>query len=273
METHGYFGDESMTWKVASEALMNLGGARAVLMQIAHPLVALGVYEHSRYMQDPFGRTMHTFMLGQMLAFGSKKTAHQAARTINRLHTHVHGTLPAHSGAFQEGTQYYARDPSLLLWVHATLIDTLLLLYPLFIGPLSRDEEERYYQESKQLATLLGLSPTTMPQTVDDLRSYVQDIVYSEQLAATPQARQLARQVLYPPIPMAFRPLMHLHRQITCALLPPPVRTIYDLEWGSKRQWAFDLSAQGIRLIFPRLPASLRVLPVTRKFMQQPEAG
>ncbi|MBO0796256.1 MAG: DUF2236 domain-containing protein, partial [Ktedonobacteraceae bacterium] len=201
MQDHGYFGAESMTWQVASEAILNFGGARAVLMQLAHPLVAMGVSAHSRYMSDPLGRAESTFLLGQRLTFGSTKTAQQAAHTINRLHKHVHGTLPFQAGAYSEGTAYRARDPDLLLWVHATLIDTILIMYPMFIGPLSIEEQERYYQESKKIAHLLGLAEADMPETVGDLRRYVHEMVYSDRLAATPEARQLVQQVLFPPAP------------------------------------------------------------------------
>src|SRR6266851_435061 len=88
-------------------------------------------------------------------------------------------------------------------------------------------------------------------------------------LAATPQARQLARQVLFPPIPAIYRPLMHLHLQLTCALLPQPVREIYGLEWEMLRQHIFDLSARSMRAIIPHLPTSLRELPITRRLIHE----
>jgi len=264
-------GSGSTTWKIVSEAAITLGGSRAVLMQLAHPLVAIGVSEHSRYMSDPLGRTDDTFILGQKITFGSTRTVHEAARTINRLHTRVHGNLPMDVGAYVKGTPYKARDPELLLWVHATLVDTILLLYPILIGPLSADEQEQYYQESKETARLLGLSPKDMPKTVLDLKRYVNEIVYSNRLAATPQARQLVQQVLYPPVPAILRPLMHFNTCVTCALLPPPIREIYGLEWSSYQQWAVDLSFMGMHTIIPRLPSSLRVLPITKRLMEQGE--
>ncbi len=262
-------GSGSTTWKIVSEAAITLGGSRAVLMQLAHPLVAMGVSEHSRYMSDPLGRTEDTFILGQKITFGSPRTMHEAARTINRLHTHVHGTLPMDAGSFESGTPYNARDPELLLWVHATLVDTILLLYPILIGPLSPDEQEHYYQESKETARLLGLSSKDMPKTVKDLKCYVNDMVYSNRLAATPQARQLTQYVLYPPGPVFLRPLMHFNTCVTCALLPPPIREIYGLEWSSYQQRAVDLSFMGMHAIIPRLPSSLRVLPITKRLMEQ----
>jgi uncharacterized protein (DUF2236 family) len=266
---YGYYGPGSTAWKIGREAAVLLGGGRAVLMQLAHPLIAMGVSAHSSYMSDPFGRAERTFILGEMMTFGSVARARRAARTINRLHYHVHGTLPATAGAYGSGTCYDARNPELLLWVHATLVDTLLLTYNLFIGPLSRDEENQYYQESKAVVHLLSLLPTDMPNTIEDLRRYIHDMVYSNRLAATPEARQLARQVLFPPAPAVLRPLMHLNLQLTNALLPQPVREIYGLEWDACRQGLFDLSTKGMRLVLPRLPMYLRELPITRHIIEE----
>ena len=258
-----------MTWKIGKESILLLGGARAVLMQLAHPLVALGVSEHSSYMTKPFERTEHTFLLGQMLTFGTTHTARQAARTINTLHKHVHGTLAATSGAYPQNTLYNARDPKLLLWVHATLADTILRTYPLFVAPLTYDDQNQYYQESKIMANLLGLANADMPSTVNDLYAYVDDMVYNNQLAATPQARQIVRQVLYPPVPDVLRPILHFNLLITSALLPQPVREIYGLEWNEQYQKLFNRVAIGIRNTYPRLPAALRVFPITKRMMHQ----
>ncbi len=266
---YGNYGPGSVAWKIDRESAVMLGGARAVLMQIAHPLVAMGVSAHSSYMTDPFGRAERTFVLGELLTFGSFEKARQAARSINRMHLRVHGDLPIDAGAFKKGTRYDARNPELLLWVHATLVDTLLLCYTLFIGPLTPAEQDTYYQESKEVAHLLGLLPDKMPGTVDDLRQYVHDMVHSNRLVATPQARQLAHQVLFPPAPAILRPFMHLNLQLTCALLPQPIREIYGLEWNTARQHIFDLSARGMRVIIPRLPMYLRELPITRRLIQE----
>ena len=266
---YGYYGPDSLAWKIGRETVVLLGGGRAVLMQIAHPLVAMGVSAHSSYMSDPFGRADRTFMLGEYLTFGSTLKARRAAQTINRLHRHVHGTLPMDAGAYSRGCRYDARNPELLLWVHATLVDTLLLTYMLFVGPLSVEEQDQYYQESKAIARLLGLQPGDMPGSVNDLKRYVDDMVNSNRLAATPQARELAQQVLFPPAPFVIRPLMHLNFQITCALLPQPVREIYGLEWDDMRQKAFDVSTWGMRTVIPRMPMSLRELPVTRRIIER----
>jgi uncharacterized protein (DUF2236 family) len=264
----GYYGPGSVAWKVNREWAVLLGGTRAVLLQLAHPLVALGVSNHSNYMTDPFGRAERTFVLGEMLTFGPKHTAHRAARTINNLHKHVHGHLPAAAGPFAGGTRYDARDPHLLLWVHATLVDTLLLSYAVFVGRLTHAEEAQYYEESKEIAHLLGLLPEQMPEGIDDLRHYVHTMVHSDQLVPTIQARELARHTLFPPAPGVLRPFMHLNLTITTALLPQAVREIYSLEWNRSQQIAFAAFARSLRLIVPRLPTQLRALPITRRLMR-----
>jgi uncharacterized protein (DUF2236 family) len=260
-------GTGSIGWKINRESVVLLGGARAVLMQLAHPLIAMGVSAHSDYMTDPFGRAERTFVLGEILTFGSLEKARQAARSINRKHLHVHGESQIDAGVFPKGTRFDARDPELLLWVHATLIDTWLLCYNLFIGSLTPSEQDTYYQESKEVAHLLGLLPDKMPNTIDELRQYVYDMVHSDRLVATPQARQLAQQTLFPPVHTIFRPLLHLNLQLTCALLPQPIREIYGMEWNTRRQVIFDLSARGMRTIIPRLPLYVRELPITRRLI------
>src|SRR5260370_18044108 len=162
---YGNYGPGSVGWKINREGAMLLGGSRAVLMQLAHPLVGMGVSAHSSYMTDPFGGALRTLVLGELLTFGSLEKEQQAASTINRLHLAVHGSLPIEAGAFAKGTPYDAGNPEPLLWEHATLGDTMLLSYPLFIGTLTPAEQETYYQESKESPRLLGLSADKMPRT------------------------------------------------------------------------------------------------------------
>jgi uncharacterized protein (DUF2236 family) len=262
-------GPDNMGWKVNKESAVLLGGSRAVLMQVAHPLVAMGVSEHSDYMTDPFGRAVRTFMLGELLTFGSQVKAYQAARTINRKHFTVHGDLPIDAGTFSKGTHYNARDPDLLLWVHATLIDTWILCYMLFVGTLTSTEQEAYYQESKEIAHLLGLIPEKMPNTFGDLQDYIDGMLESDKLMATPQARQIAQQLLFPPAPLLFRPLMHLNLQLTSALLPQQIRNIFGIQWTARRQTVFDMSAKGMRSIIPHLPSTLREMPITKQLMRE----
>ena len=264
-----YNSPQSITWKIHKEALLLLSGQSALLMQLAHPLIAAAIHDHSMVMTHPFQRAIHTIRLTQRKAFGSDIVAHDAARTINRLHAHVQGTLPVDAGAYSQGTHYRAHDPQLLLWVHATLIVTSLKAYVLLIGPLSDAEKERFYQESKARVRLLGIPPGVLPGTLSDLEQYVDEMLTSNHLTVAPQANQLVQKVLFPTSSLSFRLLARFNLFVTCALLPPPFREMYGLQWNHYQQRTFDHFAQATRAIVRSLPEYLRVLPSTQRMMRQ----
>lgn len=263
-EVMGYYGPDSLTWRLGGEAAMLLGGGRAVLMQLAHPLVAAGVGRYSSYGSDPWGRVGRTIDLMQRITFGTRTEARIAARTINRLHLHVTGTLGGAAGDLPSSTRYSAHDPDLLLWVHATLVDTILTLYPLLVSPLSRAEQERYYEESKRVPALLGLPPAAQPQTLDEFHAYIRDMLASDRLALTSEAREVQRIVLHMPVPPVLRPLLAATEQVTIGILPERVRDLYGLTWDSRRQMLLDLAMAGSRRLLVRVPQSLREMPYAR---------
>jgi uncharacterized protein (DUF2236 family) len=243
---------------------MLLGGGRAVLMQLAHPLVAAGVGEHSAYASDPWGRVTRTLMLMQRLTFGTRSDALAAARTINRLHHGVTGTLAEPAGELPSGTPYRAGDPALLLWVYATLVDTGLELYPLLVEPLTPAEQERYYQESKLTAALLGLHAQHIPERLDDFRAYMHAMLTGNTLALTQPAREVADTVMRMPAPIVLRPLLLATEQVTIGLLPPRVRELYGYSWDPRRQRLLELWAAGMRCMLPLVPPAVRALPWAR---------
>lgn len=264
-----YSDPESVTCEIHKEGIILLSGPCALLMQLAHPLIATAIYEHSLVMSHPFHRAVHTIQLTQRKALGSDVDVHHAARTINRLHAHVHGTLAADAGAYTKGTPYRAQDPQLLLWVHATLVVSALRIYELFIGPLSDGEKEQYYQETKARACLLGLPLHVMPGTLVDLEHYVDEVLHSNRLAVTPQARQLMQKVLFPSSSFLLRPLAHFNLFVTSALLPQPVREMFGLQWNEHQQRDFDCLARVLRAVLPSLPECMRELPSTRRMIRQ----
>ena len=264
-----YNDPESVTCKIHKEAILLLSGPCALLMQLTHPLIAAAIYEHSLVMSYPLQRAVHTIRLTQRKALGSDVDVHHVARTINRLHAHVHGTLAVGAGAYTKGTPYRAQDPQLLLWVHATLVVTALRTYVLFIGPLSDGEKEQYYQETKARACLLGLPLHVMPKTLADLEQYIDEMLHSNRLAVTPQARQLMQKVLFPSSSFLFRLLAHFNLFVTNALLPPLVREMFGLQWNEHQQRDFDRLACGLRAVLPSLPECMRVLPSTRRMIRQ----
>ncbi len=129
------FGPGSMTWRVNGEALLLLGGGRALILQVAHPKVAAGVAEFSDYRRDPWGRLYRTLELTLAIAFGEPEDSQAASRRLRRIHERV-------AGRDDRGEPYRALDPALLLWVHATLIDTSLTIFERYVAPLTPGESQ-----------------------------------------------------------------------------------------------------------------------------------
>jgi uncharacterized protein (DUF2236 family) len=131
----GLFRPDGWLRRISGEPSVLFGGARALLLEVAHPLVAAGVAEHSDVERDPFGRLQRTLAAVTALAFASRDEALAAARGVARSHEAVSGTLDVAIGPFADGTAYHGRDPELVLWVWATLVDTALAVYRDFVGP------------------------------------------------------------------------------------------------------------------------------------------
>src|SRR5215470_4486439 len=118
------FSPKSVFWRVNREIACGLAAPRAVLMQIAHPLVAAGVAEHSNYATNRFARLYRTAMVAIAITYGSREFALRAVRAVNQKHRAVHGVLKADSGIIPAGTPYDANDPELKLWVLNTITES-----------------------------------------------------------------------------------------------------------------------------------------------------
>src|SRR4051794_25246466 len=138
------FGPGSLTWRVNGESVLLLGGGRALLLQVAHPGVAAGDAEFSDYRTDPWTRLYRTLDTTLSIVFGDGDTSRAASDRLNRIHERV-------QESDDRGMPYRALDPELLLWVHATLIDTSLTIYTRYVAQLTPTELDRYYEEMKTL--------------------------------------------------------------------------------------------------------------------------
>ena len=242
--TKRMFAEDAPIKRVFGESILLLGGGRALLMQLAHPLVAKGVAEHSNYKTEPLARLQRTIEAMNTIVFGTEADALRTAAVVRAVHERV------------TGPTYQANDPALLFWVHATLVDTALRMHARFLRPVRGDELSRFYEESMRLAQLLGVPPDEQPPDAESFRSYVRCMVGS--LEVTDQARDVAKIVIAPRVPTPTQPLAILARQLTTGLLPDPLRRGYRLPWNPARQAAFDAACLATRQWLPRLPAQLR---------------
>ncbi|MDX2168980.1 MAG: oxygenase MpaB family protein [Deltaproteobacteria bacterium] len=258
------FAADSVTRRVNREAVLLLGGGRALLMQIAHPLVAAGVAAHSHFERAPLQRLWRTLDLTLTIVFGSAAEALAAVRNIERRHAPVHGRLAAARGPFRRGTRYDANAPELQLWVHATLVDSALLAYQRFVAPLTAEEQARFYDESRRTARLFGIPAALIPSTLDDFRLYWRDMLRGPTLTVGPEARAIAAALLSPPLPFGLRQLAGATRLFTIGLLPPRLRARYGYDWGPLRERTLDTAALALRAATPLLPVALRRFPQAR---------
>jgi uncharacterized protein (DUF2236 family) len=260
----GFYGPDSLTWRLTRERALLLGGPRALLLQLAHPLVAAGVADHSSFASDPLRRLRRTLDATLAIVFGAAAVAEAAAAGVNAVHAAVHGVLPEAAGRFAAGAPYDARDPDLLLWVHATLIDTTLEVYARFVHPLSADEAERAYEESKVAARLLLVPDEIIPPDLAAFRAYFDGMIASDSIAVAPFQRALVEDVLYPKLRFVPRVAHVPSVAITTALLPPRIRELYDLELTPRRDRVFRAVRGVSRFVVPLLPRVLRDMPQAR---------
>lgn len=256
-----------VSWRLHREIVLLAGWGRAILLQLAHPLVAQGVADHSAFARDPrTGTRRLRATLGTMLAltFGSPDEVLAAAQRINGIHDHVHGTVPGGSGRFPPGTPYSAHDPALLAWVHLTLVDSFLLTYGLFVSELTAEERNRYCVEAAEIEPLLGIPQGYLPRTHADARQRFLATLESRDIEVTDTARGLARELLHPPLPVIARPLIPLARLPTVGLLPRALREAYGLAWSARRERALRALAALSRGTLPMVPGVLRYWPSAR---------
>ena len=254
----GLFGPGSVTWKVNREAVLLLGGGRALLLQVAHPSVAAAVATHSRYDVDPWGRLVRTLRVVTLITFGDGATSERAARSLRRVHASI-------GGSRSDGTVYRASQPDLLLWVWATLVQSSLLVYTHYVGDLTPAEIERFYVEQQAFAVACGVPDGHWPDGYEAFAAYF-DATVRDGLAVGPEARRIADAVLRPcvpaPLTLPTRPSFELLRLATIGLLPPSLRADYGVGWGPLRERGFRLATAAARRAVGTLPPRLRQLPL-----------
>jgi uncharacterized protein (DUF2236 family) len=189
----GYFPPDSVVRRIGNTPLTPfLGGGAAVLLQVAHPLVAAGVVQHSDYRADLWRRLVRTLRALYLITYGTRAEADRAGEAVQRGHARVHGMTTEALGSFPAGTRYAATDPDLMLWVHATLVHVSLELYQRHVRRLEPEEEERYYREMAVVAQIFGTPSSVIPRSLSEFREYVAAQIDGGPIAATEPARAVA---------------------------------------------------------------------------------
>jgi uncharacterized protein (DUF2236 family) len=258
----GLFGPGSATWQVMREPLLILGAARALLMQSAHPLIAQGALDHSDFASDPVGRFQRTAGWVTTVVFGTSDEAQAATRSVNQLHRRVSGELPEEHavGAWAPGSAYRAQDQDLLLWVHASLIDSMLVTYRAVIGHLRPDLGDRYVREWDVVAGLMGLPGDSTWESEIAMRNWINRQIRQGIALPGEGSRRVARVILGPGI--TGPALAKVTNLVTAGMLPARLRREFGIGWNPAQSLAFRSLALSLRSVRPILPRALRVSPV-----------
>jgi uncharacterized protein (DUF2236 family) len=246
------FESESMMRRINSEPALLLGARAALLMQLAHPLVAAAVAEHSRFKDDPMSRLRATLRTISTIVFGTEDQARAAAGRVNALHATVVGRDDTRGA-------YSATDPHLLLWVYATLVHTAVGVYDGFVCRLTEVERAAFYKESKDVARLFEVPDDLLPPSLDDLHAWMRDRIESGEVIVTPLARELAAPLLrlVPWVPNGVTGRLAF---VVASLLPDELREGYRLPLGQPGRLTVDALGRVSRALTPRTPPVLKSL-------------
>ena len=252
----GVFGPDTVTWRIDREAAVFLGAGRALLLQLAHPWVAAAIAEHSKTLADPIGRFHRTFDIVFAMVFGSLDRAMLSSRQLHRRHSMIVGEMPATIGPFAAGSRYCANDIPSLRWVHATLVETALMAHELVLPPLSAEERERYWSESRTFGALFGLTDDDLPADWSGFAAYTAGMAQSDTLTVSPAAREIAAQIFGGARPWLRPP--RWYRALTASLLPEALRAGFGVELDARGRRAAENALTWIKRVYPKLPDRLR---------------
>lgn len=251
-------------------------GPRALLLQIAHPLIAEGVDQHSNFRVDPWRRLAATLRSYLTVVYGSGQTARAEIRRLNTLHRGIQGPVRDPAARATHGPSYRARDSELALWVHATLIDSTLVAFDAWVEPARPADRARFYAETLPIARAFGIPEALLPADIDAFDRYVSDTLGAGgPIRVSDTARDLSTFVLRPPLGRALRwnatvtdLLDRVPRSFyawtlwpSVALLPERIRAEYGIAWGRPERAVSAWLSGGMRAWRPLIPTGLRWMP------------
>jgi uncharacterized protein (DUF2236 family) len=259
----GFFGPDSITWRIHSDPAFSIGGIRALLLQALHPVAMDGVHQFSTgFASDPWARLTRTAEYVATLTFGTRRDALRMVRRVRGLHRG--------KSAVEEttGRSYRVDDADLLLWVHNCEVDSLLSTARRAGVPLSDAEADQYVAEQVIAAVLVGAEESDVPTTVAELDGYFAGI--RAQLAVTPAARSASRFILLPPMPgwvqllTPARPAWSTLASLGAATLPRWARQLYGLPGFGLTDAAATAGLKAFRQTALAVPARMRESPIVR---------
>ena len=255
----GHFGPDSMMWKVNKEITVLFGGARALLMHAAHPLIAAGARQTSFYQRDPWKRLIRTLSLQNSVTFGTIEEANDSATRINRLHEVIKGKDEV------TGETYDALDHEQLLWVHACLQLSSIYFYEQTVKKLTESEKNEYHLENMLAAKLVLVDVSKMPQTHKELKEWV--IAKSREnsyLVYTDVAKDVKDIISGGPVPKHIKPIWPFISFTAFNTLPEEFKKIYGIKTTNIKSLILKFNLLFLKFTRPFLPPFFRLIPPAR---------
>ena len=255
----GYFGPQSMMWKVNKEITVLFGGARALLMHAAHPLIAAGARQTSFYQRDPWKRLIRTLSLQNSLTFGTKQEADESANRINKLHEVIKGKDEVSGGI------YDALDHEQLLWVHACLQISSIYFYELTVKKLTDEEKNQYHLENIKAAEMCLVDRSIIPETHDGLKEWVmQKSRQKDYLMTTDVAEDVKDIIAGGPVPAHIKPVWPFIAFTAFNTLPSEFKKIYGINESKTKNLILAFNLKLLKITRSFLPPFFRLIAPAR---------
>jgi uncharacterized protein (DUF2236 family) len=255
----GYFGPQSMMWKVNKEITVLFGGARALLMHAAHPLIAAGARQTSFYQRDPWKRLIRTLSLQNSVTFGTKEEADESAHRINKLHEVIKGEDEITGG------YYDALDHEQLLWVHACLQISSIYFYEKTVKNLTEKEKNQYHEENSLAAEMVLVDREIMPKTHEELKDWViEKSREKDYLVLTDVAIDVADIISGGPVPRHIKPIWPFIAFTAFNTLPPEFKNIYGIKETKLKTALLNFNLYLLKYTRPFLPPFFRLIAPAR---------
>ena len=255
----GYFGPDSMMWKLNKEITVLFGGARALLMHAAHPLIAAGARQTSFYQRDPWKRLIRTLSLQNSVTFGTKEEADESAHRINKLHEVINGKDEI------TGKKYDALDHEQLLWVHACLQISSIFFYEKTVKRLSEKEKNLYHKENLIAAGMVLIDTKKIPQTHEALKNWVIEKSREKNyLMYTDVAKDVQGIIAGGPVPTHIKPIWPFISFIAFHTLPEEFKSIYGIKTSKFKKLVLNFNLFLLKVTRPLLPPFFRLIAPAR---------
>ena len=260
----GYFGPQSMMWKVNKEITVLFGGARALLMHAAHPLIAAGARQTSFYQRDPWKRLIRTLSLQNSVTFGTKEEADESAHRINKLHEVIKGKDQVSGGT------YDALNHEQLLWVHACLQISSIYFYEKTVKKLSDEDKNQYHLENMIAAEMVLVDKNQMPKTHEGLKQWV--IAKSKEkdyLMHTDVAKDVQDIIAGGPVPTHIKPIWPFIAFTAFHTLPKEFKDLYNIKTTPLKRYILSFNLLFLKFTRPFLPPFFRLIAPARWAQQR----